>query len=325
MRQAETEATVVSRRHVFYAYGFDPATAARYRRLIMASGEGEASAIAPVSDISVGWTVTANGVETTFEVLAYEDIVTRFRNRPAFGRLASGYARWIGFLTSGGASRAWRLGRGPIWLWLHPLVMTCFFLILGYLPIRALAHWGGVQYAPLFALIVGGIIGLWMSYRAERAVFAHLMLALFEFMFRLARGEGPSAEMETRLDAFAKRIAAVPDSTDEVLIVGHSLGGWVAVRALAKAAPHLAGRRVGLLTLGSVAGFIACRGGPGSDAYARDVAALATTPTIFWTDVSAPRDWFSLWACRPALHGWETASGRTQPARYLCQIRAVPR
>lgn len=287
------EIPAVTRRHVFYAYGFDPATAARYRRLIMASGQGKATAIAPMSDISVGWTVTTDQVETTFEVLAYDDIVTEFRSRPALGRLASGYAQWFGFLASGGAGRAWRLGRGPVWLWLHPFVMTCFFLIAGYLPVRVLAGLIEVPFAPLISMMVGGAFGLWLSYRAERAVFAHLMLALFEFMFRLARGDGPSKVMETRLDAFADRIAAAPKDTDEVLVVGHSLGGWVAARALAKAAPRLKGRRVGLLTLGSVAGFIACRRGAGAEAYARDVRAIAANLSIFWTDVSAPRDWFS--------------------------------
>jgi pimeloyl-ACP methyl ester carboxylesterase len=303
----------VTRRHVFYAYGFDPATAARYRRLIMASGEGHASAIAPMSDVSVGWTVTAGSVETTFEVLAYEDIVTKFRSRPAVSRLASGFAAWLGFLSSGGARRAWRLGHGPIWLWLHPLVMTCLFLLAGYLPIRVLTMLFDAPFGPLIALICGGALGLWLSYRAERAVFAHLMLALFEFMFRLARGDGPSPEMDARLNAFADSIANAPDDADEVLVVGHSLGGWVAVRALAKAASRLNGRRVGLLTLGSVAGFITCRGGPSAETYAHDVGTIAADRSVFWTDVSAPRDWFSFGLVDPLCMVADPPPGARSP------------
>lgn len=283
----------IRRRRVFYAYGFDPATAARYRRLIMAAGRGDAGPIAPVSDVSVGWTVVADGVETTFEVLAYEDIVRRFRDRPAAQGLVQGFAVWLGFLTSGGARRARRLSRGPVRLWLHPFVTLCLFLLAGCLPVLALATMLDAPFAGAISLVLGGTIGLWLSSRAERAAFAHLMLALFEFMFRLARNDGPAAEMEARLDAFADRIAAAPDDADEVLVVGHSLGGWVAVRALARALPRLGERRVGLLTLGSVAGFIACRGGPGADRYAADVSAVAAADTVFWTDVSAPRDWFS--------------------------------
>ncbi len=283
----------IRRRHVLYAYGFDPATAARYRRLILAAGTGKAGPIEAKSDVSVGWTVHADGVETTFEVLAYEDIVHRFRARPAWQRLRQGFSAWAGFLTSGGVARARTWCKGPVRLWLYPFVMALFFVAAGYLPLKMATSLLNIPFGGVISLIGGVALGLWASFRAERITFAHLMLALFEFMFRLAQGDETAAEMDARLDAFAARIATAPPDADEVLVVGHSLGGWVAVRALARALPQLEGRRVGLLTLGSVAGFIASRGGPGADRYTADVSTVAMADNVFWTDVSAPRDWFS--------------------------------
>lgn len=298
---ASDAAGTVRRRHVFYAYGFDPASVARYRRLIMAAGEGKASPLRSMSDVSVGWTVDAAGVETTFEVLAYEDIVQRFRARPAVPRLLAGFRAWLGFAASGGVGRAHRLCSGPVRLWAYPFLMFCIFLGvgIGIAVVPALAF--GFPLGGFGTIIGGGLLAYWLSKWAEKAVFAHLMLALFEFMFRLARGGEWANEMDTRLDAFAARIAAAPDASDEVLVVGHSLGGWVAVRALARALPAMRNRRINLLTLGSVAGFVACRGGRGADAYLDDVATIATAPAVFWTDVSAPRDWFSFGLVDPLL------------------------
>ncbi|MEO0359982.1 MAG: hypothetical protein AAF322_02685, partial [Pseudomonadota bacterium] len=59
--------------------------------------------------------------------------------------------------------------------------------------------------------------------------------------------------------------------------------------------------RVSLLTLGSVAGYVACRGGPGAEAFGEAVGRVAAAPNVEWVDVSSPRDWFSFGLVDPLL------------------------
>ena len=110
---------------------------------------------------------------------------------------------------------------------------------------------------------------------------------------------------------FAHRIAECVNSAkekkvDEILIVGHSLGGLVAVRSLARAMEqdvNLTGGRakISLLTLGSVSGYVSCHGGVGADRFGLDVVRIASDEDLTWVDVSAPRDWFSFGLVDPLL------------------------
>ncbi|MEL7466471.1 MAG: hypothetical protein AAFN79_20525 [Pseudomonadota bacterium] len=316
----------VRRRRVIYAHGFDPAKSDRYRRLIQRAGEGrdgvetEMEAVGPISDVSEGWRIAskrgASQVETVFEILRYEDVVRHWQRRDLFSRLATGLGSWARFAALGGLKRTFLLAKGPFLLFFYPVAMLWLFIRLGmegfgFLGALATSHLGAPEWTWLPAEVVGLIFGLWASLRLERAFFVHLMLALFDFLVRVAEDKAPAGRLETRIDAFADRIVEVvreaqKAQVDEILIVGHSLGGLVAVRALAGALARdvdLTGGRaaVSLLTLGSVAGYVACRGGPGAEAYEASVIRLAQEEELYWADISAPRDWFSFGLVDPLL------------------------
>lgn len=316
----------VRRRRVIYAHGFDPAKSDRYRRLILRAGQGrEGLAVAmgevgPITERSEGWMISAQGpegrVETVFEILRYEDIVRHWRNRPALIGLATGLLSWLRFASMGGLGRAAALAKGPAALFFYPVLMLALFIgvgvVFGGLTGRALEAWAGAPaWATQAGRAFGGALGLFLSFRAERALFVHLMLALFDFLIRMAEDRTPSGRLDARVDLFSRRIAdcvaeAQAKKVDEILIVGHSLGGLVAVRALAEALARdvdLTGGRaqISLLTLGSVSGYVACHGGPGADAYGAAVGRLASDPDLAWVDVSAPRDWFSFGLVDPLL------------------------
>lgn len=321
------DARRVRRRRVIYLHGFDPAKSDRYRRLIARAGEAhdgwkvEMTAVGPLSEISEGWRIRTRtpegaGVETVFEILRYEDIVRHWRERPPAIRIATGLASWARFAALGGLARAFALAKGPAGLFFYPVATLLIFVMVGLGVGRligdAAEHWlAAPAWTSQLGRLVGAAAGIWLSLRAERALFAHLMLALFDFLVRLAEDRPPAGRMDGRINAFADRIAAcVRDAerarVDEILIVGHSLGAYVASRALSQALerdPDLTGGRaaVSFLTLGSVAGFVACRGGPGAAAHDADVVRLATTSDLFWVDVSAPRDWFSFGLVDPLL------------------------
>lgn len=322
---AETNKRSIRRRRVLYAHGFDPATAERYRRLMARSGAERDSAppvlspVAQMSDVSEGWRITsdANGnrIETVFEILRYEDIVRQWRNRPLPKRLWTGLTGWLGFLFNGGLRRVFSVAKGPGGLFFYPVMMLALFIGLGVFTGRMAGEGAEMLGAPDWASQVGRVIGamagLYLSVRLERAFFTHLMLALFDFLFMIAKEEFPSGRLEMRVELFAHRIAECVNSAkekkvDEILIVGHSLGGLVAIRALARAMEQdidLTGGRanVSLLTLGSVAGYVSCHGGVGAERFAVDVENVASDEDLTWVDVSAPRDWFSFGLVDPLL------------------------
>lgn len=316
----------VRRRRVIYVHGFDPAKSDRYRRLLLRAGSDRDGVtvtmgeVGPITERSEGWMISASGpdgqVETVFEILRYEDIVRHWRNRPAAERLVTGLTSWLRFAFLGGLGRAAALAKGPAALFFYPVVMLAVFIVLGIgcggLAGRALEAWAGApDWTTQAGRAVGAGLGLLLSLRAERALFVHLMLALFDFLIRVAEDKRPAGRLDGRISLFSERLAdcvadAQAKKVDEILIVGHSLGALVGVRALADALERdvdLTGGRaqVALLTLGSVAGYVACHGGPGAEAYDAAVTRLASDHDLAWVDVSAPRDLFSFGLVDPLL------------------------
>src|SRR5690606_35770230 len=104
------------------------------------------------------------------------------------------------------------------------------------------------------------------------------------------RGAYPAA-LEARLAEFGDRLAeALNEDVDEVLVVGHSSGAYLAVSLLADVirAGRLPadGPDLALLSLGHVvpmASFL-----PRAERLHDDLAYLSERPEIFWLDVSAP-------------------------------------
>ncbi|MGB0504561.1 MAG: hypothetical protein ACPGGK_00065 [Pikeienuella sp.] len=309
MHPSEPCATKVRRRCVLYVYGFDPAPAERYRRLVQrAGGPGaDVSEIQHFDEHTDGWTVDAGGVTTRFEVLGYEDIIREFQARSAVTRLSSGFRWWADFALSGTFRRVFRLTRGPTRLYLYPLVVfvALYAVCLGGLALvnSGLLFLGGPDISVWFRLIAAAPLMIWLSKSVERIFYPNMMLALFEFMFRMAKGAAPAEAVEHRIGEFAQRIKAVQtEGYDEVLVVGHSLGGLLALRALAKAIPDGDERKpLNFMTIGSIAGFVAFQGGSGAKSYCEDLITVASAKGVFWLDVSAPRDWFSFGLLDPLL------------------------
>src|SRR5262249_45535930 len=104
---------MIARRHVFHVAGYDPYNIAaqhrRFRREIEKFATtwniaASASEVTQDADV-IGCTATARGpdwtVETTFEPLAWDDIVRADLARPALPRLAAGAAVFADIIVSG--------------------------------------------------------------------------------------------------------------------------------------------------------------------------------------------------------------------------------
>lgn len=312
------------RRRVFYIPGYDPIPPRRYRELYRREGEKQALIsgyglkLGPRRDrTGFGWGVRGdfNGqtTDTEFEVLIWADLVqgSMGRSIPAtYGQMLR--TGWI-YIASGVLRSLMRLRRGPVIAALYPVVVLIGqFLVSLLLSVLAgaLTGWAVAQIGPapswlaiLCALPVSvvvfvALLRLWQ--RLDGRIFAYYLMHDYAFTAQ-HHGAYPPV-LRARIKQFSDRIAqALKQDWDEVLVVGHSSGAYLAVSVLAdllRSGEDLPeNTALGLLTLGQVvpmASFL-----PKAYELRRDLQELSVSPKIDWIDVSAPGDACSFGLCDP--------------------------
>ena len=332
----------VRHRRVFYIPGYDPHHPRRYRELY----RKESAEQAKISGYSIdlkpkpgkgpyGWMVSAEmegaGVDTEFQVLVWSDIVRDSMSNtiPAtYAQLAQ--TAWI-YIASGTLWRLMRLRKGPVIAALYPVAMLILQLLAALIVGWALARgvgWGSGLLPPslpqalVSALVSGLAAGLavlgfvavlrWFKARDNRLMSYYLMHD-YAFSARL-RGAYPP-QMETRLADFGDLIAeALADgSADEVLVVGHSSGSYLAVTVLADLIR--AGRvpgdgpALGFLSLGQVVPMVSFL--PKAWRLRADLRYLSECDDLAWVDVTAPGDGCAFALCDPvAVSGVATDASK---------------
>lgn len=339
--------TQVSRRHVLYIPGFDPvpprAYRERYRR--------EAQAQADLSGYEIrngkaapgtrfGWHVDARiegaEVATDLEVLYWADIV-RKRMR---GGIAASYwqlarTAWV-YIGSGALFRMMRLRKGPVIAALYPVAVmlgqalaaaavgfAAFYLFL-FATERALALIEGEAWLfqsyfgprAWFSLLVVAPLSAWLFLRwcmRRDHLYAWYLMKDYAFSSSL-RGAYPP-EQEARMVEFTDRIARVLETdVDEVLVVGHSSGAYIAVSVLAdliragRVPAH--GPALSLLTLGHVVPMISFL--PMAGRLRADLAFMGGQD-IPWVDVTAPGDGCAFALCDPVAVSGVAQAGKRWP------------
>ena len=315
--------TQVTRRHVFYIPGFDPvpprAYRERYRReaakQAAISGYEIAQGKAP-DGARFGWGVTAQiegaQVTTGIEVLYWADIVQAGMKGGILATYMALLRTAWAYIGSGALFRLMRLRKGPVIAALYPVVV-----LLGQLALALLAgalgggiiQWGlsltGLVLPPpaAFALRVALLLAIawpilrWFKRRDH--LYAWYLMKDYAFSSRLNGAYPP--EQEARMVDFADRIAAALNSdVDEVLVVGHSSGAYIAVSVLAdliRAGRVPAdGPALSLLTLGHVVPMVSFL--PRATRLRADLAFLCTQD-VPWVDVTAPGDGCAFALCDP--------------------------
>jgi len=116
---------------------------------------------------------------------------------------------------------------------------------------------------------------------------------------------GRRADLETRLDQFARRIVleAVHGTAAEIVIVGHSLGATFAVDAVARALaiePALgnSGRSVCVVTVGAT--IPKCALHPHASRLRNDIRRVADEPSVHWVEYQSRADPISFYRFHPA-------------------------
>jgi len=295
------------RRHVLYLPGFDPIPPRRYRELYRREGADQACIsghrlrITKARAEGFAWAVhgrvEGRDTATVIEVAVWSDIVQASMRRGIAGTYLQLVRTAWTYIATGTLSRLMRLRRGPVIAALYPIAVLLAQLALAVLA-GALAAWlvGGWPGLALGAAAAWGV--LVAGRRLDGRLFAYYLM--HDYAFTAAhRGAYPPA-LEERLTAFRARLDAIlDDGPDEVLVVGHSSGAYLAVSLLAdllreRRAP---GPALSLLTLGQVVPMAAFL--PDATRLRDDLAWLSRSDRLFWLDVTAPGDACCFALCDP--------------------------
>lgn len=304
----------VKKRHVLYIPGYDPFPPRRYRELY----RKESAAQAAISGYRIrqtassdkgrfGWAVELEdkGAVTVaqIDVLVWADLVQRSMGQSIVETYRQLFlTAWI-YISSGALWRLMKLRKGPVIAALYPVV---FLLLQAFIAIGMAYLVGTITYAilPIVAVawMAAGLIfyGVLRGFRRfDHRFFAYYLM--HDYAFTAQEGGAYPNVLETRLAAFRADIqTALAEDVDEVLIVGHSSGAYLAVSVLAdvvreglpEETPALS-----LLTLGHVvpmASFL-----PKAQRLRGDLAYLSSQDALTWIDVTAPGDGCAFALCDP--------------------------
>ena len=327
----------VKRRLVIYVQGYDPRGLAEYYRLFRReyrrtcdlyglTGKVGRATHDPDRFVTTWDAVTAGEgwqVDTRYMFLRWEDIIRKDFARPAWWKIVQMYLSYVAALAEGTVLRVyrahWRFGLFTLYPFVLMTIWAAFGAAVGFLVADLLVD--GLGLSKPAAGPIGAGIGLaafagalkltepqtYLLYLCDDAVSTH----------HFARRQRP--DWEQRMDLFAHYVVeAVRDSdADEVVIVGHSSGSFLAVDVLDRALtldPQLGrhGPRVALLTIGAnlpIVGFH-----PESQWFRDRIRRLAVAPDIDWVDYQSRHDIMNFWPFDPvAGHGIVLGPERRNP------------
>ena len=320
---------IVRRRKVFYLPGFDPVPPRRYRELYRREGAQQARysgyqlvQVSRTERTGPGWAVSARidgqDVDTDVEVLVWSDIVRASMSGSVPDTYMQLFRTVRTYVGSGALFRLMPLRKGPVIAALYPVVF-----LLGQLLIAvaiAVALGAGLAELTVPAAWVLGLAMVppvlnWFRRNDGRVMAWYLM---HDYAFIAERGGAYPPVLEDRLERFADRVAGALESGDwdEVLVVGHSSGAYLAVSVLADLVrdgrASAQGPALGLLTLGHVTPMVSFL--PEAGRLRADLRLLSTADELTWVDVSAPGDGCSFALCDPvAVSGVAPSEGKRWP------------
>ena len=312
----------VRRRRLFYVAGFDPASPRKYHAMfteqskLQAAVSGAAFDVGPMEKrdpLVTAWRVAAEHggerVEVDYQFLHWFEPVRQVWPKDGLGLFLGAWRALIDYFRSGIMARARREAPAAFYASLAPVVVGTGFVLIYAVAVGAICAAGGVLAGRLgwpWPVLALPPLLLWLlAPRAWGQVDKVLPVGWLGrgmiAVTRAARGEIP--EFAAHADAFAEKLLAAwrEPGWDEILVVGHSMGGQQAGRALGRAVlsdPDFGrtGTPVNLLTLGSLLPFYSMTAE--DEPYRREMAALVAAKTIGWIDVTGPGDP----GCAAALH-----------------------
>jgi hypothetical protein len=254
------------------------------------SAKTSVSECRPTDDQAM-WRITAAGpnwrVETDFRLVRWDDIIDAAAARPTWRRLGSAVPVFVDFVAAGAL---WRYFRGN-WryalFFLYPFVMLAAFVALAWMAGDLAARAGG----SLLLGVASGVLVLvallrWLSPRL------HVAELIDDWTFARDYIRRPDPALEARLDRIAREIQAATErtDTDEILIIGHSLGAVLGVDILDRMlkldpARDVVDSRLAFVSVGSSIPKIALH--RGATRFRDALRRVGATRTLFWAEYQA--------------------------------------
>ncbi|HSP25373.1 MAG TPA: hypothetical protein VLQ65_09365 [Saliniramus sp.] len=316
-RVDEGDEPLVRRRRVFYLPGYDPRRPSVYRDLFarelgkaaaLRSYEAKAGALDETDPEAPSFTIDSViagvRVEAYVSILRWDDLARPVYRQKLIPRLPKLLRVGAGLLWRGVFLRVARLDWQFAAFLIYPYAMT----LLAIASVAGIAIVAGGLAAAFFSVglppaflslavlssaLAGAAVTGWIWVRVERSLYLRYLLE--DWLFSFAHERGANDLLAERLDAFAAKIAkaAADPEIDEVLLVGHSSGAFLAPEALALALdrhidPTAAATKISLLTIGAMASLMLLidRDSP----YGAALARLADEPRISWFEVQSRHD-----------------------------------
>lgn len=300
----------VRRRAAFYLPGYDPRRPAVYhahltselaKAAALRGFSAQAGALEEGNGPLPGFDVAAEGegweARTRVTLLRWDDVARPVFREKLLARLPRLLGVGLDLARRGVLARVARLDKQFAAFVAYPYVATLALLALvlaAGLGAGALAaSLAGSVLAGLAAGLAAAALAGWLALRLERPLYLRYLLE--DWLFSFAHERGKTDLLADRLDVFAEALvaAARDPEIDEILLVGHSSGAFLAPETLARALardPDL-GRRgpvVSLLTIGTVAPLMLAD--TQAFRYREALARLADEPGIVWHEVQSRHD-----------------------------------
>lgn len=336
----------VQNRHIIYVQGYDPRGLAQYYRMFRTELRkfGRlyqlATTISRPQSISDGeiasWSIESKAEDwqtrTTYDFLRFEDFIQRDLAQPIWTTVLS--AVWIywrlmfrGTIARFGKAN-WRFATFITYPHLMLLAEALCAAGIAWLFEKGLNAAGIPDLFSVLAAIAlfVALLGTALKYTEDKTYLLYLLcdtIWTWEFSHR------GRPEWDGRIDRFAEYLCKVArtSTAEEIVMVGHSSGSFLATEILARALkldPALGrrGPRVVLLTLGGNYPIV------GYHAAAKDfrdhLRDLAIEPSIDWIDCQARKDVMNFFQFDPiAAHGIDVGADRRNPTIVPVRFREI--
>lgn len=336
----------VQNRHIIYVQGYDPRGLAQYYRMFRTELRKFGRLYQVATTISrprsssdgeiASWSIETRGqgwqTRTAYDFLRFEDFIQNDLAAPIWRIVIEAVWIYWRLMFRGTIIRFWRAN----WRFATFITWPHLILLLEALCSAAIALVFGKGLQALGAPGPLGVIGgavvflalLWAALRYfENQTYVLYLLCDTIWTWQYAHRDRP--EWDGRIDRFARHLTEIIGSSDadEIVIVGHSSGSFLAAEMLARALhrdPTLGrrGPRLMLLTLGSnfpIVGFHKA-----ASEFRRHLAELAVTEQLDWIDCQARKDVMNFFSFDPiAAHGIEVGDSRRNPTIVPVRFREI--
>lgn len=294
--------TRVLRRQVYHVSGYDSAPpSAVFKRFAKELRRFELTwgVRATVSEVVVGpdlatWRVSASGpnwrAETEMNLVRWDDIITSSGERPAWRRLLPAIVAFYDFLVAGVLAAYLRTSWRYAMFFIYPL----FILLLIAAISSAFAFFSFKFSASYFVSLIGFFgMGGFLLHAADRWLYLGMLLE--DWIFARDYIRNGNDVLADRLQRVAAEIARSPliEATDEILIVGHSLGAVLAIDLIDRAMKlktEQSGerRKIAFLSVGASILKIALH--RAAREFRAAIGRVSSNLDVFWADYRARSD-----------------------------------